>query len=293
MPDQPTGRRDQSRTTGRTTDDVGTTGLTGMPTSGADLWARVRISPIEMALPRGTGYTLRAYRPEYDIERNLPEREPDEFAEASPWTAGADGPDVDTEDDTALDDETGEATDEDEDEDTAGDEGAGEAVAGDEEEVPLFLGRNGRLYLFESAEGLVEFVRSGNPCDLDQLDSWPELVSEILSDYVVPDPADSYELDLVVENLRSGHDSWDPELLIKAGEIARDLGYAFGIDAVISALAPGSPLDDLDEALRAVESGGFGGLFARRRLRKIKEQQAALGWRTVIGKISGLVDWRD
>ena len=31
----------------------------------------------------------------------------------------------------------------------------------------------------------------------------------------------------------------------------------------------------------------------RRRLKKIGAQQASIGWRTIIGKISASVDWRD
>jgi hypothetical protein len=65
------------------------------------------------------------------------------------------------------------------------------------------------------------------------------------------------------------------------------------LEPVRTALSPGSPLDDLDEALRAAAAGGVGGFFAKRRLKKVAEQQAALGWRTIIGKISAAVDWRD
>jgi hypothetical protein len=61
----------------------------------------------------------------------------------------------------------------------------------------------------------------------------------------------------------------------------------------VGALSPGSPLDDLDEALRTSENGGVRGFMARRRMRKIGIQQAALGWRTIIGKISAVVDWRN
>ena len=104
---------------------------------------------------------------------------------------------------------------------------------------------------------------------------------------------DRYELDLVVENLRGGHDTWDLPLLIAAGEVARDLGHALRLKPVILALAPGSPLDDLDESLRKAESGGMSGYLGRRRLRKIGAQQASLGWRSIIGKISAAVDWRD
>jgi hypothetical protein len=45
--------------------------------------------------------------------------------------------------------------------------------------------------------------------------------------------------------------------------------------------------------MRGVTAGGFGAFRARRRMRKIGAQQAALGWRTIIGKISAAVDWRD
>jgi hypothetical protein len=147
--------------------------------------------------------------------------------------------------------------------------------------------------LFRSAESLVEFVRSGEPNDLAQIDTWADLAERIEAADVVPRDDDTYELDLVVENLRGGHDTWDVPLLISAGEIARDLGYALRLTPLIAALAPGSPLDDLDEALRKTADGGLGGFLGRRRLRKIGAQQATLGWRTIIGKISAAVDWRD
>jgi len=161
------------------------------------------------------------------------------------------------------------------------------------EEVPAFLGHRGRLYLFRSPEALVAFVKSDAEHDLTQLDTWEDAKSRISVASVVPADDDRYELDLVVENLRGGRDAWDSDLLIAAGEVARDLAFALRLEAVRTALAPGSPLDDLDEALRAEANGGVGGFFARRRLKKIGAQQAALGWRTIIGKISAAVDWRD
>src|SRR5262249_40410955 len=137
------------------------------------------------------------------------------------------------------------------------------------EEVPVFLGRAGKLFLFRSAEGLAEFVRSDTDNDLKQLDTWPELVKRIGADDVAPLPAVPSELDIVVNTLRGGRDAWDAGLLIQAGEVARDVGYAMRLDSVVGALSTGSPLDDLDEALRAVEAGGVSGFLARRRLKKI------------------------
>jgi hypothetical protein len=168
-----------------------------------------------------------------------------------------------------------------------------ELEAGETSDIPLFLGRRGRLYLFHSPDKLVEFVRSDAEHDLTQLETWSDLADRVGATDIEPLDEDSYELDLVVENLRGGSDVWEPTLILKAGELARDLGYALRIEPVLTALAPGSPLDDLDDSLRAVDNGGVGGFLARRRLRKVPAQQSALAWRTIIGKISAAVDWRD
>jgi hypothetical protein len=82
-------------------------------------------------------------------------------------------------------------------------------------------------------------------------------------------------------------------LILKAGEVARDLALALRIEPVVIALASGSPQDDLDEALRAADAGGVGSFFAKRKLRKIPAQQSSLAWRTIIGKISAVAEWRD
>jgi len=279
------------------------------------LWSEVRIDPVEIALPKGVGYTLRAYRPIDDVtptdvsereqEEDFPDRprpsveeeevlddefgdEYDDLDEVDEDDAEDDDEDED-EDDADLD-EDDEEGDEDEDEEEDDDD---DELAAEPDEVPVFLGRAGQVYLFRTVEGLVDFVRSGAQHDMSQLDTWSELVEQIAAEGVIPLPEDTYELDLVVENLRAGRDAWDASLLIQAGEVARDLGYALRLDRVVGALAPGSPLDDLDEALRASEAGGVTGFLAKRRLKKIGAEAAPLGWRTIIGKISGVVDWRD
>jgi hypothetical protein len=285
------------------------------PASADELWKAVRIDPVEIALPKGVGYTLRAYRPVTELTpTDVSDREEDAFPDRPRPAEETDEAEFDEfddeeadETDDELDDEADSDEDEDEDEDDeeADDEDEeddeeededeeDEAVAAAEpEEVPVFLGQAGQLYLFRSAEGLVEFVRSGAEHDMNQLDTWPELVEKITVEDVVPVDEDTYELDLVVENLRGGRDAWDANLVIQAGEVARDVGYALRIDPIIAALSAGSPLDDLDDALRATESGGLGSFFARRKLKKIGAQAAPLGWRTIIGKISSVVDWRD
>lgn len=266
------------------------------------LWESARIEPIELALPAGVGYTLRAYRLDTELT-------PTDISDRDEEDLFADRVVEDDEDEVIILDDEFLAEDEADDRDRKPRTGTDEADAsGDEadddeddeepagpepEEVPVFLSHRGKLLLFRSPEGLVSYVRSGGPHDLAQLDSWSDVAESIRPELVSATEEDTYELDLVVENLRGGHDVWDTTLLIEAGEVSRDLAYALRLVAVLDALAPGSPLDDLDEAVRAAAAGGLGGFRGRRRLKKIGAQTATLGWRTIIGKISAAVDWRD
>ncbi|GIH10817.1 hypothetical protein Rhe02_88840 [Rhizocola hellebori] len=262
------------------------------------IWAEYEISPVEIAMPGNkVGLTLRAYRmasaltptdvsereDEDEVFNSRDARrsaEDDELPEFE-WTKEqldeiAAGPAEDT-----LAEEAVEADEADSDEDAKEDDAA------EDEEVPIFLSHKGKLLLFRSAEGLVTFVKSKSPHDLAQLEGWKKFVGKVKPADIDADESDTYELDLVVENLRGGPDAWDPDLLLSAGELARDLGFALVLPKVLLSLAPGSPLDDLDEALRST------GFFAKRKLRKIGSEQASISWRSVIGKISSAVDWRD
>jgi hypothetical protein len=275
--------------------------------SGRDLWDEVRVSPVEIAMPGGVALTLRAYRLASEVtptEIEIDEEDPFDARERVAAARAAEEEEVIVDDEfTALvaegdadpdrkDDKTGdEVTDEPDPADFA--DSAKEEDKKEDEEVPIFLTHRGKLIAFKSPESLVSFIRSGAPHDLAQLDTWSTVADRVQSSDIDPLPEDRYELDLVVENLRGGHDTWDLPLLIAAGEVARDLGFALRLKPVILALSAGSPLDDLDESLRAAESGGMGGFFGRRKLRKIGAQQASLGWRSIIGKISAAVDWRD
>ncbi|MCM0678662.1 DNA primase [Micromonospora phytophila] len=285
-------------------DDTADPAESGTAPASADaaraLWDELRIDPVEIALPAGTGYTLRAYRP----ARELTPTDVTERDEDDPFLARRQVVAEEDEDGAVviLDEELAQefaeseeeakargraASGDDEDADSETDDAAGD------EEVPAFLSHRGKLLLFKTPESLVSFIRSGAPHDLSQLDSWNELSERVEPADIAPLDEDMYELDLVVENLRGGHDTWDPTLLIEAGEVARDLAYALRLPAILDMLSAGSSLDDLDEALRATVNGGVGAFFGRRRLKKIGAQTASLGWRTIVGKISAVVDWRD
>ncbi len=283
---------DRSSGVDREADDA-----TGRTARTDEFWDDLDITPIEVALPGGVGYTLRAYRMSSGVTpSDISERVAE--VEMPTYSSPLDEEEIS---DADLYPDDSDTADEDGDLETDGDDAGkadeGEADEGEadeaDEEVPLFLSHAGHLLLFKSAESLVTFVQSGAENDMRQLDAWERLASGIRPEYVTALPEDQYELDLVVSNLRGGPEVWDPELLVQCGQLARDLGHALTIEAVVTALAPGSPLDDLDEALRGVAAGGVGTFFARRRARKVGKETASLAWRTVIGKISAVVDWRD
>ncbi len=276
--------------------------------SGRELWDEARISPVEIAMPGGVGLTLRAYRKASELTPTEVVTDEDDPFEARERASAAR---LAAEEEVIVDDEftalvaeepdsksrskTTDGGDDVEEPDPADfeDEPEDDKAEVDDEEIPMFLSHRGRLLAFKSPESLVSFIRSGAPHDLAQLDTWPTVAERVQSSDIDPLPEDRYELDLVVENLRGGHETWDLPLLIKAGELGRDLGIGLRLKPVILALSAGSPLDDLDDALRSANDGGMGGFFGRRRLKKIGAQQSSLGWRSIIGKISAAVDWRD
>jgi hypothetical protein len=286
------------------------------------LWTDVRVDPVEIALPGGVGYTLRAYRSSADIARPTLVRgdddgddyeaasaavlrrrqgtvvDEDEDEEDEDFDDDDEDEDEDDDEDDDFDDEDDDFDEDELDEEDEDDESDEEEEEEDEEaevdqEVPVFLGRDGKVFLFHSQDKLVEFVKSGEQHDLSQIDSWETLVKRVRAEDIVPDEDDTYELDLVVENLRGGADVWDGPLILRAGEIARDLSFALRVDPVLVSLSAGTPLDQLDETLRAAEGGGMKAMLARRRLKKIPAQQSSLAWRSIIGKISAVADWRD
>jgi hypothetical protein len=253
------------------------------------LWNEMSVDPVELHLGKDSGFTLRAYRMSDTLPGAKAADEPvaatdedddDDAVERPDIADNAEDEDAEAPDPADFADEEPEAEEEE------------DALDAEPEEVPVFLTRKGRLLVFREPEALVAYVKDNDDHDLAVIEEYAELQERLDVADIVCDEDDIYELDLVVANLRGGHDTWEPELLIKAAEVGRDLGYALKHPSIISALAPGSPLDDLDEAFRVVVEGGLRGKLAKRRLRKNDAQQAAIAWRGVIAKINDHVEWR-
>ncbi|MEU5874774.1 DNA primase [Glycomyces sp. NPDC047369] len=262
------------------------------PERGADtekLWNETGVDPVELHLGKDSGYTLRAYR----MSDTLPG--PKDGESEAPADADEDADDEEYGDESVPEDpDAGEPdpADFEDDEPEAEEEDDEDELDAAPEEVPVFLTRKGKLLVFREPAALVAYVKDNDDHDLAVIDEWDDLKDRVTEDDIACDEADTYELDLVVANLRGGQEAWEPELLIKAAEVGRDLGYALKNDSVIAALAPGSPLDDLDETFRVVVDGGLKGKFAKRRLKRNDSQQAAIAWRGVIAKINDHVEWR-
>ncbi|HIW62088.1 MAG TPA: hypothetical protein H9881_06505 [Candidatus Stackebrandtia excrementipullorum] len=253
-------------------------------------WEKVGVEPVEIALPKGVGLTLRAYRMSDTVEPVEVEEEPEPEPEPEP-KKGKKGKKAKKEPEPEPEpDEEDEDVDEIDADDSDDDEPEEEEI--EPEEIPVFLTIGGKLPLFQSPQALVKFVKSNPPTDLSGIDTWDKLVKGIKADYVVATEDDTYELDLVVRNLRGGHDEWDAELIVSAAEVARDLGFALRVPAILSTLGQGAPLDHLDNALRSIAEGGFRAMFAKRKARKIGAEQTTLAWRGIIVKIADVVDWR-
>jgi hypothetical protein len=255
------------------------------------LWNEMSVDPVELHLGKDSGFTLRAYR----MSDTLPGAKPvAEAEEADAEDEAPSGGKAEKEEDVAPEDEDAPEPDAADfaDDETPAEEEDEDALDAEPEEVPVFLTRKGKLLVFREPDALVAYVKENDDHDLAVIEEYAELQERLTADDVVCDEDDTYELDLVVANLRGGQESWEPELLIKAAEVGRDLGYALKNDSVIASLAPGSPLDDLDETFRVVVDGGLRGKLAKRRLKKSDSQQAAIAWRGVIAKINDHVEWR-
>jgi len=260
------------------------------------LWNEMSVDPVELHLGKDSGFTLRAYRMSDTLpgaKAKAAVEEDDAVEDEETSEDEAPGAHAEQEEAAAPEDEDApepDAADFTDDEAPADDDE--DALDAEPEEVPVFLTRKGKLLVFREPEALVAYVKENDDHDLAAIEEYAELQERLSTDDIVCDEDDTYELDLVVANLRGGQESWEPELLIKAAEVGRDLGYALKNDSVIASLAPGSPLDDLDETFRVVVDGGLRGKLAKRRLKRSDSQQAAIAWRGVIAKINDHVEWR-
>jgi len=270
-----------------------------------DFWEGVGIDPVLISLPGGTGVTLRCY---LDVDAEDREQDGDE-------PAHGDDPADEDQDESASDDDDdndNELVDDDEKDEadvandvdaidgspkaTGDSDAAGKPVVrrsgkveGESTSIePRFLGHDGTILLFATAEALVAYVRSDASHRLTEAPGWAKVRKATTLD-PTPELLNRYELDMVVDIARAGADGWgeqERQTLVLAGELARDAAAFCGLADMQAMLGPGSPLDALDDDLRK------SGFLAKRRLRKYNPDQIALSWRRIIRELGTVVQHR-
>ena len=163
-------------------------------------------------------------------------------------------------------------------------------VAADDVVEAVFTAVAGRLPLFRRPEQATEFAAVSAGHDMSEVLHW-DWLSESMSRAFLPLLDDHrYDLDLPSANLEMDPARWLPDLIVKAGDVARELVAALAIEEGYALLSPGSARTVLDDQLRA--SG------RRPRPRTVRQWQQrdhgvlASGWQHVVELIGSRVDWQ-
>jgi hypothetical protein len=113
------------------------------------------------------------------------------------------------------------------------------------DDAPVFLGRNGRIDVFDSPRSLVRYLadnREGH--DLDAVSTWPQVTKRAQDREleVALDDGNSYVLGGLADDLAGGPETVDPQQLELAVELLTDAEQWAGSDAADKALASSEPL---------------------------------------------------
>jgi hypothetical protein len=113
------------------------------------------------------------------------------------------------------------------------------------DDAPVFLGRNGSITVFTSPRALARYLAE-DPTghDLEAVSTWPQLTQRAQAGEltVVVDPANTYVLAGLAEDLAGGAATVDPAQLELAVELIIDAERWAGSDAADKALAGSQPL---------------------------------------------------
>jgi hypothetical protein len=155
----------------------------------------------------------------------------------------------------------------------------------------LFLDRDDRPLLFRSTGGLARHLDTDDHL-LAELAGWPEVKDWFNHLVLTPDKDDVIDFELIPYLLDHPPQEWVPDVLVAARDLAVALSTVFDLAELSKLLAPGSPLDQADDVLRAAQQS-ITGWTARRRLRNIDPAPVQRAWRRAITTIDQAVVWDD
>ncbi len=161
---------------------------------------------------------------------------------------------------------------------------------GDGRTRPVFASVAGRLRLVPRPEQAAMFALSTPDHELSAIPQWDRLRESMARTYLPLLDENRYDLGIPAVNLEMDPARWVPDLIVKAGVIARELMLALDIKAAYPFLGAGAPLDRFDGELRRV-----GGRPRRQHVKHWQQLDSSLlagWWQTVTEMIDGRLDWR-
>ncbi|SHN47368.1 Hsp70 family protein [Cryptosporangium aurantiacum] len=156
----------------------------------------------------------------------------------------------------------------------------------------VFASEGSRLPLFPRPEQAGDYAVGTDDHAMTSVLHWEALRDSMALAFLPLIPENRYHLDMPAVTLERKPKDWLIELVINAGDLARELSYALDIPEGQDLLGPGTLLDRADDALRVAQRTPFR-LHGRRDLRAFDQAQLVAAWRRVAAVIDAQLDWRD
>jgi Hsp70 protein len=159
----------------------------------------------------------------------------------------------------------------------------------DEQISAVFASVAGRLPLFPRPEQATAFAAAADNHDMCTLLHWESLRASMSRAFLPLIDDNRYDLDLPAVNLELDPAHWLPDVIVKVGDVALELIEALDIEEGDQLLGAGTPLDDLDDALRQV-----GHRPMRRYLKAMRHfdgRELADQWQRVADVVDARLDW--
>lgn len=160
----------------------------------------------------------------------------------------------------------------------------------DDDDNVIFLARGSRLLLFHSPESMAAFLTTDFNHDLARLPAWRDIRMSMAASPPVPAEDDYADFEFILQSLLAPPTAWVPQPFLVCRDMVLEIGKAFGDRRLLEAVGPGSPIDRLDDALRAVDRPAPD-RRARRQLRRLDGGELGTHWRLAASRLRSIAHW--
>ncbi|GIJ72910.1 J domain-containing protein [Virgisporangium ochraceum] len=172
----------------------------------------------------------------------------------------------------------------------SGREGFTIRICVDGDDDVIFLARGRRLLLFDSPGSMATFLVTDYNHDLTRLPAWKDIRTSMAQSPPVPDVDDYADFEFILQSLHAAPAEWVPEPFLVCRDMVLEIGTAFDHRRLLELVGPGTPIDRLDDLLRAVETP-LPGWRSRRQLRKLDANQLGMHWRLAASRLRSIAHW--